>query len=544
VGEPIIHTKTLNESPAAQRTFPLVVALIVAIAIVYWPSVTALWRYWIYLPSLGGHGSLVVVLAAWMLLRSKDRINSTPRRPALWALLPLALLSVAWLVFWKAGIQSLHLMILPVLIFLAVLSAFGGAMARAVVVPLAYLYFSMPAWNLLSTSLQHLTVRIVTLLAPAFGLPATVSGSQISFPNGATFVVTLACSGIAFLVQGLAVAALLGELEKASIKRRLALLISMAIVALMTNWLRVLLLLKIGYSWGMDNPLVANYHLEFGYVLFVIALIGFVWLATRGPLPARSPTNLSSPDLPTGRWVTRAYVAAVVTLTLGPLAVLMFSRQPSGLDAPRQLRLPTGHDDWSGPFPVTTADWRPTFVGPHSEQHLAYEDGQHSRVEVLVIGYARQTQDQKLINEENSLFSAGALSPLDFAIVRDADEDSYQEILVADEAGHRSVIWTVYDVGGQSFVIPLFSQLWYGLRSLHAPPYSALFAFRAECALSCDEARATLKRFVRGMGEAMIAQTAMDFRMRAGVSSTGAAEPRRAANDINTVNALDDRVES
>ena len=541
MGEPIIRTKTLNDSPAAPRTFLLVVALVVATAIVYWPSVSALWRYWIYLPSLGGHGSLVIVLAAWMLLRSKDRINSEPRRPAVWALLPLALCSIAWLIFWKAGIQSLHLVLLPVLIFLAVLAAFGRAVARAVAVPAAYLYFSMPAWNLLTVPLQDLTVRMVALLAPLFGLPAQVSGFQISFPNGATFVVTVACSGIAFLVQGLAVAALLGELERASVGRRLALLASMAVVALITNWVRVLLLLKIGYSSGMDNVLVANYHLEFGYVLFVIVLVGFVWAATRGPLPMRSASESLQPNRPAPRLMKVAYIAALVTLTLGPLAVLVFSRQPSGSEVLRQLALPNGHDEWKGPLPVTTADWRPTFIGPHSEQHFAYEDHQQHRVEVLVIGYVSQTQGQELINEENSLFGDRALSPVNFTMVRDAD-GSYQETLVADEAGHRSVIWSVYDIGGQPFVIPLFSQLWYGLRSLHTPPYSALFAFRANCALSCDEARTTLGRFVRGMGQTLMAETVMDFRVGAGVSRLGLAYPRTAVSSVVAAIPLDAEV--
>jgi exosortase len=503
VGEPIIHSKTLNESPAAQRAFPQVVAIIVATAIVYWPSVTALWRYWIYLPSLGGHGSLVVVLSAWMLLKAKDRINSAPRQPAVWALLPLVLCSVAWLIFWKAGIQSLHLVLLPLLIFLAVLAAFGRAVARSVAVPAAYLYFSMPAWNLLSAPLQDLTVRMMALLAPAFGLPAIVSGSQISFPNGATFVVTVACSGIAFLVQGLAVAALLGELEGASVGRRLALLASIALVALIANWVRVLLLLEIGYSRGMDNILVAKYHLEFGYMLFVIVLVAFVWAATRGPMPTRNQSESFQLTPPTSQLATGAYISALVALTMGPLAVLFFSREASVPDAARQMRLPDGNETWRGPLLVTAGDWRPTFIGPHSEQHFAYEDGQH-RVEALAIGYAWQTQGQELINEENSLFGGQGLLPVDFKIGRIVD-DTYQETLVADQAGQRSVIWSVYDIGGQPFVIPLFSQLWYGLRSLGKPPYSALLAFRAHCTPSCDEARSTLGRFVRGMGKDLVA---------------------------------------
>jgi hypothetical protein len=285
-------------------------------------------------------------------------------------------------------------------------------------------------------------------------------------------------------------------------------------------------LLKIGYSSGMDNVLVANYHLEFGYVLFVIVLVGFVWAATRGPLPMRSASESLQPNRPAPRLMKVAYIAALVTLTLGPLAVLVFSRPPSVSDPARQMRLPDGREAWRGPLPVVTADWRPTFVGPHSEQHFAYEDGHH-RVEALVIGYAWQTQGQELINEGNSLFGTDDLSPVDFTIVRGAD-DTYQETLVTDKAGHRSVIWSVYDIGGQPFVVPLFSQLWYGLRSLGKPPYSALLAFRADCAPSCDEARGALERFVRGMGKDLIAASTAEVSANAALLNV---TPRRLRID-------------
>jgi len=48
--------------------------------------------------------------------------------------------------------------------------------------------------------------------------------------------------------------------------------------------------------------------------------------------------------------------------------------------------------------------------------------------------------------------------------------------VVADEQGRRSLVWSVYDIGGREFVTPLLSQLWYGVRSLAGAPYSVLFA--------------------------------------------------------------------
>jgi hypothetical protein len=281
----------------------------------------------------------------------------------------------------------------------------------------------------------------------------------------------------------------------------------MALVALVTNWVRVLLLLVIGYTRGMNSMIVSQYHLELGYVLFVIVLIAFVWVATRRALPPLD-TSISSVNARPGTSLG-GYLAAVGALTVGPVLVLILVQQQGDHAKSVQLRLPAGHAEWHGPVAVAAEDWRPVFVGPHVEQHFAYQDAQGRRVEALAIGYTWQRQGQELINEGNSLFGDGGLSPLEVTLVRGGD-NAYQEVLVVDKAGHRSVIWSVYDIGGRSFVIPLFSQLWYGLRSLRAPPYSALFAFRADCRLSCTDARITLERFVRGMGKELLALKSMD----------------------------------
>jgi EpsI family protein len=494
-GNSKISRKTLNESLRAPKTALLVGVLVIVALAAYWPASAGLWRYWIDQPSLGGHGTLVAALAVWLLIRSRSRIDAAATRPAPWALLLLIPCSIAALVFWRAGIQALYLWMLPVLIWLAVLAAFGVSVARIVAVPIGYLYFAMPAWNLLSAPLQELTLRMVAVLAPAIGLPATVSGALVSFPNGAQFVVTLACSGVAFLTQGLAVAALLGELEDATFGRRMRLLGSMVLVALVTNWVRVLLLLVVGYSNGMNNVIVSRDHLEFGYMLFVIVLVAFVWVATRRALPE---AEVGAPIL-TKSQVRGGYAAAMVALVAGPILVTLLVSPGDGNESPAELRLPPGQNAWRGPLAVVAKDWRPVFVGAHSERHAAYRDASGHTVEAVAVGYPVQEQGRELVNESNSLLGDEGLSPLAVALV-DADGSTYRELVAVDKEGNRSVIWSFYDIGGKTFVVPLLSQLWYGVRSLSIRPYSALFAFRVACVPSCAEARGILESFMQGMG--------------------------------------------
>ena len=108
------------------------------------------------------------------------------------------------------------------------------------------------------------------------------------------------------------------------------------------------------------------------------------------------------------------------------------------------------------------------------------------------------------MNQENALF--GSTVSLDTLAEHEVTlgRDSYIETVVADSEGHKSLVWSVYDIGGREFVTPLLSQLWYGVRSLGGAPYSVLFAFRTTCSSSCDEARATMRSFATTMGAAVL----------------------------------------
>ena len=116
--------------------------------------------------------------------------------------------------------------------------------------------------------------------------------------------------------------------------------------------------------------------------------------------------------------------------------------------------------------------WRPVFVGAHSEQHVAYED-------VRATGSRRSRSVMPCSNRagnwstKGTLCSGqGGLSVLTTAFV-DVGESTYREVVAVDLEGNRSVIWSFYDIEGESFVVPIVSQLWYGIRALTSRPDSA-----------------------------------------------------------------------
>jgi EpsI family protein len=485
--------------PALRGLVP-VTSLIAVTLLAYAPSAVALWSFWDSQPFLGGQGPLVVALSAWLIVRSRSALEATRMRPSAWGCAALLVCSVASVTFWRSGIEELHMLLLPLLLLLAVLAAFGRGAARILAFPLGYLYFAEPTWRILIGPLQSLTMRAVVLMSPLTGTPMAPSGTLLRLPNGVTFEVTPLCSGVNFLVVGLAVAALIGELQRASLRRRAALLAGVALLMVVSNWLRVLLIVLAGYTSGM-RLLVTRGHVLFGWVLFALVVLGFsLWAARRAPIVLPDAVPQRETGATRALRLAGAGTAAAI-LVLMPLLARASAAVLHAGDV-LALHLPAAPAGWQGPLASIDTRWKPEFVGAHSEWHAAYRDGDGAIVELLAVGYPTQEQDRELVNEQNSLLGNDDLTAVgDATIVRGAQP--HFEYLATDATGHSFVIWSVYDIGGRRFVTPLYSQLWYGLRSLSRAPYSVQFAYRAVCEPSCDGARARLASFERSVAGAI-----------------------------------------
>ena len=204
----------------------------------------------------------------------------------------------------RAGILTLQLFFLPPILWLTILCLFGWPAARAGAFAVGFLYFAMPGWDVLQPSLQHLTAGAVSVVGPLLGLPVVMSGISAHLPAGVTFTITRACSGAEFLAVGLAIAALHGELEQASLRRRAGLIGGMFLLALVSNWLRVIIILTIGYLSHMRSPLATRDHVALGWVVFACALLVFIWVV--GQLGA------APPDEPAGAARSEAAASATV----------------------------------------------------------------------------------------------------------------------------------------------------------------------------------------------------------------------------------------
>lgn len=501
----------ISELTRMPRNAIRVGSVLLLVAALYWPDTVALGRHWLEQDVNAQAGALIALLSGFLLLRVRGRFEQIPMRPVPWACLPLIAGAVASLICWRAGILTLQLLFLPLILWLAVLAVLGPKAARLAAFPIGFLYFALPGWGLLAPALQRLTASAIGVIGPVVGLPVSMLGTTASLPGGIRFSIERACSGVDFLTVGLAIAALHGELEHARLRRRLSLIGGMLLLAIVSNWLRVILIIEIGYHSQMRSALATRDHLAFGWVIFACALLLFVWLAGRGAGTAPDAPVVGEPhrdavvrpSAPRGSAAWR-YVMVVTALLAVPALVygrLLATESRTGATT---FELPSGRTPWHGPAAAADTLWQPQFVGAHAKLRARYQSADGRAVEVVAIGFPKQRQGAQILNERNSLLGNHGLAIEAVSLVEGSGMP-HGEVIVVDPKGRRSLIWSVIDIGGRLFGEPLSSQLWYGARSLIGTPYSALFALRTPCESSCDAARAVLADFLRANGSALFA---------------------------------------
>jgi exosortase A len=477
---------------AAMRRVLWVWLLIAVVTVLYWPTAVSYSVAWTDFDNRGyTHGYLIAAMCLALIYMRRDELTGPTSRPAPVAYVALALLGLAWLLAYRSGIQTAHQLLLPIILWTAVYAVFGARIARSCLFAVGFLYFALPFWGFINGALQGLTIAATHLILHLIGLPVVFSGDLVQIPEG-TFAIEDGCSGLHFMVVGLAIAAYYGELHRDSLRHRVMLLGLVAALALLTNWIRVCVIITAGHLTHMQSYLVRVSHYGFGWALFAVAMAVFFFLASR--LPAR-PIATSAASAVTGasagwRPLGLALLPVLPALALAP--ALSWEAMRGDATAIPAALAPVPVAGWSGPLAVSSP-WRPIFIGADSERFAAYERGT-AVVEWYTADYAFQRQGRKLLGYYNSVIGHGAFLILDQGIEADASQ-RFVSLRLGDERGAQSLIWYAYRIGKRTMTSGLRAQLWYGVTSLAGPVDSQFVAIRAKCEPDCAAASEQLRLF-------------------------------------------------
>lgn len=461
-------------------------------AIALWPTMLSLVRIWGEMADYS-HGYIAAVVVVVWLAQLRRKLELIVPRTSWIALSALAVALAAWLIAYRGNSELLQQLLLPLILFLAVMAAAGLRVATLVAVPLAYLYFAIPIWEYAVPFLQKLTAAAAERALAVLNVPASFAGPEVTIPNG-KFTITEDCAGKRYLLVGLASAALSGVVQQLPTRRMLVLLAGAAALSLLANWLRVATIIYVGFITDMQHYLIAVEHVTFGWFVFLpfLASIFFLsWrLSRRGAAVTADVVVGSSAQAPGSR-IVRLQTAALlfVTLLAGTGTPASTSSQAT-LDA-----LPILTGAWQGPFP--SSGWQPTFTAALDQRQAAYVLGGRA-VHVYVNLYESQRQGRELVHYRNSILGVGwSETGSTFVSQLDGAPAAAKLSVVRDESGHAWVLTGFYNVDGLLIATPLMAQLAYGARALLRPVPSGVIALASPCQGDCAAAAKSVRALWR-----------------------------------------------
>lgn len=195
-----------------------------------------------------------------------------------------------------------------------------------------------------------LTVDISDLL----GIPALQHGNLIEVGNGIVGI-DEACSGVRSLQSALMLSIFLGELNRFSLIRRIALFASSILFVLLANLSRTTFLVHIAATRGLRQ--MENWHDTAGMIVMIVALVGLLLLAhfIRGKSVGK-PGEVSTHDEQERLAMPPVWfsASAIVWLAIAGLSTEFWYRvHESNL---------TANERWSVVWPINSPDFKRTEV--------------------------------------------------------------------------------------------------------------------------------------------------------------------------------------
>ncbi len=355
------------------------------------------------------HCLVILPIVGWLVWQRLPVLKEIEPRPWALPLLWVAFGALGWLTGEAAGVAVVRHLALVVMIQGAVAVMLGRGAAAALLFPLFYAFFLVPAGDMLVPPLQTLTARICMVLLDLVRVPARLDGVFITTPGG-WFKVAEACSGVKFLIAMIALGVLVAHLGFRRWGRRTLFLLLAVVAPVLANGIRAF-----GTIW------VAQYrgaaaagsfdHIIYGWIFFAIVIVLVLAVGWRffdrpadaspvdrlavlaGAEKQRSAIPLAAAGL--------AVLAVAATTPFWSAAVIRSGAAPIAITA----HLPEVAG-WSQNERTDGTPWTPRFDGADRLLLGRYRDRSGAQVDLAVALLATQERGHSLVG-----YGHGAVDP-------------------------------------------------------------------------------------------------------------------------------------
>lgn len=480
-------TRAESYGPASRW---LAVAVLAAVAVLYWPTFELLNAKWGQDTSTYSHGYLIAAVCVWLVWRAAGPLPIA-RQPAWLAIAFVLLVAAGWLFAVAGNVLIVQALAIPAIAFLALVAVFGIRSFTNWIVPVGYFLFAVPLWDAINPVLQGLTIAANSVMLGAMQIPAYIDGSFVQLAAG-TFEIASGCSGLHFFIVAVALAVLYGHLNIESLQRRVLLVGVSMLFAIVMNWIRVTTIIVAGHVTDMQHYLVTVDHYVFGWVLFAIMLVPLMLVARRieGDSTRQDPADAPPAE---GNMPWRPAAAALVALAIAP-AWGLWIKQAYAAAAPVA--------DW----PASLGDWRyvadadehldAEFAGPAGETFAVYSNGEQ-KLRLYANLYTHQSQGAELIGSDSKPYDDTV-----WRLAADEASDSYRVASITSGKRQRRLAYW-YRVGGTDETSSMkvkISETWL---SVTGRAGSGIRVVAADCGEDCAAADGAVRDFIESHRQAI-----------------------------------------
>ncbi len=261
----------------------LLTVIVVAFIVAYFPVLKNLILTWTNSDEYS-HGFLIIPICFYIIWRKQKKLTAIPLKPSFWGLLLAVCSLITYFLGYFAGISTLSSLTIVPFWAGVVIYLYGINMARSLSFPLFLLLFMIPIpsqiYSFLTVPLQLFVSKISVLLASNLGVPIFGEGNVIHLKDR-TLEVVEACSGLRSLISLLTFSLIFGYFSLNANFLRGVLFLSAIPVALLSNIVRVLIIVLAINYFDLDFTL-AEFHTWFG--LGIILLAAVILVAEKGIL--------------------------------------------------------------------------------------------------------------------------------------------------------------------------------------------------------------------------------------------------------------------
>lgn len=442
-------------------------AAIFAVSLLYFPSLTTLWEKWVLWDQDLAHA--IPTIGVMLVLLWRNTYVTKEAYPAnflYWLLLiATASCSLGWYFFESLSISlPAYFLLLATLCFF-IAASFSAPVLLAVLPILGLLLFTIPIWSELTGLLVNLSTIIVGEAVKLSNITVLIDGSSLFIPSGTIYIAD-GCSGIRYLIISVLMGYILILINQYKLRTAISTLVIAVILGLAANWLRIYLLVLIGYHTEMQSVLMSD-HETFGWVLFACLLVPAIYFSPIGRPPAKVIALPKRPRL-----------LPLAALSLGPLLFNINSTIPLP-HSPLQLN----HLDQ---FKISTRER----IGAELNPGITSSDKRLVELEQLKIRVDLFTHMPKSPREEIVPYLSGFADRSDWALEQTITEsDGKFNLAIYKKVGGntRIIIASQYIVGKMQtdkYIAAKFMQI---IANAVGDKYFGLLTAQTNCANDCND---------------------------------------------------------